>query len=78
MSVNTPSPLGDASSVASLPPLGHRGEVVKTGNLKKLKVYIIVIVNFFNVTLMLLKLLCFYSAMSEHTNDFFNFCDSTD
>lgn len=38
MSVNTPSPLGDASSVASLPPLGHRGEVVKTGNLKKLKV----------------------------------------
>ncbi|XP_034245498.1 mucin-12 isoform X4 [Thrips palmi] len=37
MSVNTPSPLGDASSVASLPPQGHRGEVVKTGNLKKLK-----------------------------------------
>lgn len=37
MSVNTSSSLGDASSVASLPPHGHRGEVVKTGNLKKLK-----------------------------------------
>ncbi|XP_026294593.1 serine-rich adhesin for platelets isoform X2 [Frankliniella occidentalis] len=39
-SLNTPSPVGDTSSVASLNQgllLGHRGEVKKTGNLKKLK-----------------------------------------